>query len=571
MHWTVPPTRLETHFGRAMHCFAERPAHIDAMLAAIVARHPEREAVIDGAHRLDYAKLDRVAARLAGHFRRLGLARGDRVALLLANEREFVYALLATLRLGAIAVPINVREQRPDLAFILGQCGAKAIVFDAALADRLPSPAEAPALATRLSVAGAPPGATPFEALLATRSPPAPRAAPGEEDPAVILYTSGTTGRPKGAMLTHLNLIHSVLHYQVCMRLTAADRSLLAVPASHVTGLVAIILAMLAVGGCVVMMREFKARAFLELAARARMTHTLVVPAIYNLCLREPDFARFDLSAWRIGGFGGAPMPEGTIRALAEKLPGLALVNAYGATETTSPTTIMPMGHQAAHLDSVGAVVPCGDVRVVDDAGRDLPRGEAGEIWIAGPMVVPGYWDDPDASACEFAAGGYWKSGDIGAIDERGFVRVLDRKKDLVNRGGYKIYSAEVESVLSLHPSVVESALIAVPDSVLGEKAHAVVVTRDAPRGLQGSRLLHPPVGAAAAQRQRQAAQARAAGSGTRARLTCSAECAFAGSGVANRGEGRAVAPSGHDAPGTAGSAVPSTARRTRPMCSRRM
>jgi acyl-CoA synthetase (AMP-forming)/AMP-acid ligase II len=263
------------------------------------------------------------------------------------------------------------------------------------------------------------------------------------------------------------------------MRLTAADRSLLAVPASHVTGLVAIILAMYAVGGCVVMLREFKARAFLELAARERMTHTLVVPAIYNLCLREPDFDRFDLSAWRVGGFGGAPMPEGTIRALAERLPGLTLMNAYGATETTSPTTIMPMGRQAENLDSVGAVVPCGDVRVMDDSGREVASGGSGELWIAGPMVVPGYWDNPEATAREFA-GGYWKSGDIGSIDAAGFVRVFDRKKDLINRGGYKVYSAEVESVLSLHPLVVESALVAVPDPVLGEKTRAIVVARDA-------------------------------------------------------------------------------------------
>jgi acyl-CoA synthetase (AMP-forming)/AMP-acid ligase II len=154
-------------------------------------------------------------------------------------------------------------------------------------------------------------------------------------------------------------------------------------------------------------------------------------------------------------------------------------MNAYGATETTSPTTIMPMGRQAGNLDSVGAVVPCGDVKVVDDAGRELPPGESGELWIAGPMVVPGYWDNPEATAREFA-GGYWKSGDIGSIDARGFVRVFDRKKDMVNRGGYKVYSAEVESVLSLHPAVVESALIAVPDQVLGEKTHAFVVMRDA-------------------------------------------------------------------------------------------
>jgi O-succinylbenzoic acid--CoA ligase len=488
MHWTdVPPIRDETHFGRALRCFAERPANLGTMFADAVARHGRREALVDGGQRLDYAKLDRVAERIAGHFHRLGLARGDRIVLYLGNEREFVHALLACLRLGAIAVPVNVREQRPELAFILNQCGAKALAFDATLADRIPAPGDAPALAVRLSVGGAAPGAIAFEALLETRSPAAPRADPAEEEPAVILYTSGTTGRPKGAMLTHLNVMHSVLHYRLCMRLTPADRSLLAVPASHVTGLVAIILAMFAVGGCVVMLREFKARAFLELAARERMTHTLVVPAIYNLCLREPDFGRFDLSAWRVGGFGGAPMPEGTIRALAERLPGLTLVNAYGATETTSPTTITPMGQQAESLDSVGAVVPCGDVRVMDDSGCEVPPGEPGELWIAGPMVVPGYWENPEATAREFA-NGYWKSGDIGSIDARGLVRVFDRKKDMINRGGYKVYSAEVESVLSLHPLVVESALVAVPDPVLGEKTHAFVVTRDEAGGADALR-----------------------------------------------------------------------------------
>ena len=352
-------------------------------------------------------------------------------------------------------------------------------MFDAGLADRLPAPAEAPALVVRLAVGGAAPGAASFEEILDAHSPAAPRPEAGEDEPAVILYTSGTTGRPKGAMLTHFNLIHTCLHYRACMALTEADRSVLAVPASHVTGLAAILLTMFAVGGCVIMLREFKARAFLELAAAERMTHTLVVPAIYNLCLRDPEFDRFDLAAWRVGGFGGAPMPEGTIRALAEKLPGLALMNAYGATETTSPTTIMPAGLQAANLDSVGVVVPCGDVRVMDGEGREVAPGEPGELWIAGPMVVPGYWDNPEATAREFSDG-YWKSGDVGSIDASGFVRVVDRLKDLVNRGGYKVYCAEVESVLSLHPGVVESALIAVPDPVLGEKSHAIVVTHEA-------------------------------------------------------------------------------------------
>jgi acyl-CoA synthetase (AMP-forming)/AMP-acid ligase II len=477
MPWTdVPAIRHEAHFGRVMRCFAERPAHLNALFASTATRAGAREALVDGARRYTYDYLARAAAHVAGGLAREGVAAGDRVAIFCANEAEFVVTLLGVFHLGAIAVPVNIREQRPELAFILSQCGAKAIVFDAALAERLPAPELAPSLARRYAVGGTVTGATPFDSLL--DAGPRPAASPREEDPAVILYTSGTTGRPKGAMLTHFNLVHTCLHYRTCMRLTEADRSVLAVPASHVTGLAAILLPMFAVGGCVILMREFKARAFLELAARERMTHTLVVPAIYNLCLRDPDFGRFDLAAWRIGGFGGAPMPEGAIRALAEKLPGLALMNAYGATETTSPTTIMPMGLQAAHLDSVGMLVPCADVRVMDDAGREVATGDSGEVWIAGPMVVPGYWDNPEATAREFA-GGYWKSGDIGSVDTQGFVRVFDRKKDMINRGGYKIYSAEVESVLSLHPSVVESALLAVSDPVLGEKAHAYVVTHD--------------------------------------------------------------------------------------------
>jgi long-chain acyl-CoA synthetase len=481
MNWPLerfPRMREETHFGRTMRCFEDRPAHLNALFANTLSGHAGDEALVCADRRITYGKLDDIAARVAAALARDGLRAGDRIAILCANEPEFVFALLAAFRLGAIAVPINVREQTPQLAYVLNQCKARTLIFDADLADRIPPPDAVPHLALRYAVGSTVTLARPFAQLLEpVANIPAP-ATPGEEDTAVILYTSGTTGHPKGAMLTHLNIIHSLLHFEHCMQLTAADRSMLAVPASHVTGLVAVILAMFSAGGSVVMMREFKAGPFLELAAAERVTHTLVVPAIYNLCLRDPQFARHDLSAWRIGGFGGAPMPEGTLKALAEKLPRLALVNAYGATETTSPATMMPPGEQAAHLDSVGIVVPCGEIRVVDEAGVDVPTGEPGEILIAGPMVVPGYWDDPDATAREFR-GGCWHSGDIGSIGRDGHVRVFDRKKDMINRGGYKIFCAEVESVLSLHPAVMESAIIAVPDPVLGEKARAFVLSRD--------------------------------------------------------------------------------------------
>jgi O-succinylbenzoic acid--CoA ligase len=202
-----------------------------------------------------------------------------------------------------------------------------------------------------------------------------------------------------------------------------------------------------------------------------------MVPAMYQLCLLQPNFFTADLSAWRVGGYGGSPMPVPTVQALGKALPGLTLVNCYGSTETTSPATLMPQGDTAAHNDTVGKPLACADMRVMDAHGRELPAGEMGEIWIKGPMVVKGYWDNPQATADNFTAG-FWHSGDLGSIDAQGYVRVHDRIKDMINRGGYKIYTIEVENALYEHPDVVESAVVAKPCPVLGERVHAFVTLR---------------------------------------------------------------------------------------------
>ena len=220
-------------------------------------------------------------------------------------------------------------------------------------------------------------------------------------------------------------------------------------------------------------------RAFLELAAKERMTHTVIVPAMYNLCLLQPDFARHDLARWRIGAYGGAPMPLATIDTLAQTVPALTLMNVYGATETTSPTTMVPAGCTAARIDTVGTTLACAQVKIVDDAGVELPRGTLGEIWIKGAMTVPGYWDNPQATT-ENISDGWWHSGDLGSLDADGYLRVVDRKKDMINRGGYKIYTIEVENALYAHPAVQECAVVAKPCPVLGERVHAFVFLRDA-------------------------------------------------------------------------------------------
>ncbi len=473
-----PAMRMESHYGdRVVRCFAARPASVYTMLLAACERNPDGDALVCGAERLSYRELQARSTRLAAGMVARGVGAGDRVALLLGNRNEFVVTLFAALRIGAIAVPISIREQTPGLAYMLAHCGAIMLVHEADLANLLPQAAAVPALRLRVSV-GACAGSEEFAALMADGGA-VPVATRQEEDVAVILYTSGTTGQPKGAMLTHLGIVHSSIHYRIAMGLTHSDSSVAAVPLSHVTGLVALITTMVHSAGKLAIMPAFKAADFLHLAARERMTHTLMVPAMYNLCLLQRDFDTHDISSWRIGAYGGAPMPVATIETLAARLPALVLMNCYGSTETTSPATLMPPGRGAAHNDTVGMPLACVEMRVLDDAGHELPPGELGEIWIKGPMVVRGYWDNPAASAANFTAG-FWHSGDIGAIDAEGYVKVVDRKKDMINRGGYKIYTIEVENALHAHPAVQECAVVSRPCPVLGERVHAFVVLKQA-------------------------------------------------------------------------------------------
>jgi long-chain acyl-CoA synthetase len=471
--------RLEQHFGgRVMRSFAERPANLAAMLDDLVRRYPARPAIIEDDRTITYAELDGIVAAVAAGLAAEGIGAGDRVALFLGNCWEFLAILFACHRLGAIAVPIGTRQRRAELEFLLNDCGARALVFEAKLWEAVPRPASLDDPLRLFVARGEVPGVRPFSALLKSASPP-PRPVIGAEDSAVILYTSGTTGRPKGARLTHLGIIHSAITFARCFGLGAEDRGLVAVPLAHVTGLVAVSLTSLIVGGAAVLMyREYKTDPFLELASRARITFSVLVPAIYTLAANHADLDRYDLGAWRVGCFGGAPMPVATIEVLAKKLPHLELLNAYGATETTSPTTIMPRSAWRDHADSVGQVVPCGEVKVVDERGAPVPPGTPGELMIAGPMVVPGYWQRPEANASEFA-NGFWRSGDIGSIDAEGFVRVFDRRKDMINRGGFKIFSAEVENVLMGLAGVADCAIVGRPDPVLGERVHAFVVPQE--------------------------------------------------------------------------------------------
>jgi long-chain acyl-CoA synthetase len=478
MDWSrypIPAMRLEARFGdRVVLSFCERPKSIWAMIADAASSNPDGEALVCGDRRMTWREVVQQSAQIAAGFQKLGLQSGDRVAVLLGNRIEFVLALFGAAHAGLVTVLLSTRQQKPEIAYVLTDCGAKLLIHEATLADRLPDARDVPDLMHRIAVDDG--SASQFFKLADNEPSPQP-ASVGEEDTAMILYTSGTTGRPKGAMLAHGNVIHSSMIFASCLQLTAADRSIAAVPLGHVTGVVANIMTMVRCAGVLIIMAEFKAAEYLKVAARERVTYTVMVPAMYNLCLLRPDFDSYDLSSWRIGGFGGAPMPVATIEKLNAEIPGLKLMNCYGSTETTSPSTMMPGELTADHIDSVGLPCPGADIVVMDADGRELPRGEIGELWIRSGSVIKGYWNNPKATAESFT-GGFWHSGDLGSIDARNFVRVFDRQKDMINRGGLKIYSAEVESVMAGHPDVLESAIIAKPCPVLGERVHAVIVTR---------------------------------------------------------------------------------------------
>jgi len=227
-------------------------------------------------------------------------------------------------------------------------------------------------------------------------------------------------------------------------------------------------------GGNLILMKAFDVKEFLHLADKEKLTYLIMVPAMYNLCLHRANLDNYNLKNWRIGCFGGAPMPIGTIKKLRSFLPNMLLVNAYGSTETCSPATLMTLDYNENLIASVGKVVETGKILIMGNNNKEVRTDEIGELWISGPMVIPGYWNDLNKTSIEFV-NGYWKSGDIGYKDKNNYIYILDRKKDVINRGGYNIYSSEIENLLSLSGLIVESAVIPQKDPILGEKIHAIV------------------------------------------------------------------------------------------------
>jgi long-chain acyl-CoA synthetase len=467
----------ETHHGRVLSCYPGRPRTLSDLLERAAERAPDRDAVVAPDRRLSWRELRAEARRTATALHaRHGVEPGDRVALLLLNGAEFCVGVFACALLGAVAVTLSTKLKARELEFMLRNSGARLLLMADALWGEI-APLRAALPCEAYYVAGVvPDGAAPLAGLAHGADAP-PAVAVGPEDPLFIMYTSGTTGRPKGAVATHLGVITSAISFQRCMALAADERTLVAVPLFHVTGLVAQLCTMAYLGGTTVVMPTFDAAAALRLLDAERVTHMIAAPTVFVMMMAQPGHHARG-RALRVVGYGGAPVAPDTVRGLREWLPSARLHNAYGMTETCSPTTLLPDADALCRVSSVGLPVPVAEVRTVEPgAGRDVGVDEVGELWVRGPMVVPGYWANPAATAAAMGDG-WLRTGDLARVSADGHVTVMDRIKDMINRGGEKVYCVEVEEVLCGHPAVLEAAVVGVPDPVYGEVVKACVVPR---------------------------------------------------------------------------------------------
>ncbi|WP_181781884.1 long-chain-fatty-acid--CoA ligase [Pseudonocardia pini] len=437
---------------------------------------PERAALAFGGVVTTWADLRRRVSALAGGLADRGVGRGDRVAVLMSNRPEFLEAVLAANALGAIAVPVNFRLSADEVSFILRDSGAVALAADADLAASAAQVRGDLAGPGILLVTGTADGD--FDALAA--GPERPRTAEiDEHDPALIMYTSGTTGRPKGAVLTHLNLAVQTQTLIRYWRLYREDEvNLCASPMFHIAAIGGIA-PLIATGGTTVIMPSgrFDPETMLDTLERERITHVFMVPAQWQAVVAVPEAGK-RAAHLRVMCWGAAPATVTLLEAMAAAFPGVPNVCTFGQTEMSPVTTVLDGEDAVRKIGSVGRPVPAVSIRIVDDEMHDVPRGEVGEIVYRGPNLMQGYWNMPEATAEAFE-GGWFHSGDLVREDEEGFLFVVDRKKDMIISGGENIYCAEVENVLAGHPAVADVAVVAAPHERWGETPVAVVVPTD--------------------------------------------------------------------------------------------
>jgi long-chain acyl-CoA synthetase len=443
-------------------------ANLANTLMVMAERREHATAIKLGELRHSYAVLRNEAARMAGYLREHGVGLGDRVAVMLPNVTEFAIVYYGVLLAGGVVVPLNPLLKRREVAYHLSDSGAKMIFAWIGFTDE----AEAAAAESRAECVSLAPGE--LGLLIGGFSTAIKPAQREENDTAVILYTSGTTGRPKGAELTHGNLGRNARVGERLFGLDDKSVVLGVLPLFHSFGQTCSMNATLSAGGTLVLLPRFEPHKALEIIAGDRVTHFLGVPTMYSALLNHSDRTWFDVSSLRVCVSGGASLPVELMRQF-EAMFGCVILEGYGLSET-SPIASFNRRDRARKAGSIGTPIEGVEMQVIDERGVELPRGEVGEIVIRGHNVMKGYWKQPEATADAISSDRWFRTGDLARVDEDGNFFIVDRKKDLIIRGGFNVYPREVEELLYQHPAVREVAVVGIPHRELGEEIGAAVV-----------------------------------------------------------------------------------------------
>ena len=453
---------------------------------------PDRDCVVFEGKRYTFSQVNERSNRLANSLAKLGIKKGDMVAILQVNCNQFLETYYAVAKLGAILVPLNFRAKEDELTYMLNNSGAVAVF----VGDRYVNMVNAmrPNLASVqhcISIDGKQENMHYYEDLISSGSPDEVVPDVEDEDTTLLMYTAGTTGRPKGVPMTHNSYGIYVLDNVDPASPDIEERNLLTVPLYHVAGFQALLAAVYG-GRTLIMMRQFEVNEWMDAVQREKANRAMLVPTMLKRVIDNPDFDKYDLSSLRVITYGAAPMPFEVIKKAIEVMPKVRFINAFGQTETSSTiTTLGPEDHvisgtpeeKAKKLKrletSIGRPMSDVEMKVVDADGNDLPPGEIGEFVARGPRIMKGYFKDEEKTAQAFTKDGWLRTGDTGYMDKDGYFYLAGRGDDMIIRGGENISPEEVETVLYSHPKIEEAAVIGVPDPDWGQEPRAIVVLKE--------------------------------------------------------------------------------------------
>ncbi|MDE2861056.1 MAG: long-chain-fatty-acid--CoA ligase [Chloroflexota bacterium] len=450
---------------------------------------PDRHAIVFDDQRITFGELADRVNRLANGLAELGVGAGDRVAVMQVNCNEHIESYFATAKLDAIFVPINFRARSEELSFMLNDSGVKAIILGQRYQDMLRQvKPELTTLEHQITLEAPADDFIFYDDLIANSSADDRFPTADGEDVTIVMFTAGTTGTPKGVMLSHNSFSSYILANVEPVDMEVAEKNILTVPLHHIAGVQAVMAAIYG-GRTLVLQRQFDEEGWMKLVQDEQVNRAMMVPTMLKRLMDQPSFGSYDLSSLQVITYGAAPMPLEVIKKAIAEFPNTRFINAFGQTETASTITMLPpdahdiregdpdYDKKMQRLGSIGKPLPDVEVRIVDEDGNDVPLGENGEIVARGERLMKGYWNREEATK-ETLRGGWLYTGDLGYWDDEGFIFLSGRAKDFLKRGGEMIAPEEVEQIIMSHPAVDEAAIIGVPDIEWGERVRAIVVRK---------------------------------------------------------------------------------------------